>query len=117
MIATAPVRLTAKSGWFPRLPEELSKAVKDYDLPTKPDWRPLADLSNQTFFDGIEVFGDSSIVEGNKLVAPANIYVRLTYELDNTEFKNSYPARVFFSVKDNKVKIEKIEVDTSLSYS
>ena len=119
MIASAPVRLTEKSGLFPGLPELLSKAVKDYDLPAKPDWRPLAELSNKTVFEGIEVFGDASIVEGTNLIAPANVYVRLTYDLDDSQFADSYPARVFFSVEsgeDKKIRINKIEVDTSTFY-
>jgi hypothetical protein len=119
MTATAPVRLTSKStNWFRGLPQKLSEAAKEYKLPETPDWQPLDELSSQTVFDGIEVYGDSTVIEDGQLVAPATVYVHLVYDpnsKDPVQFDDSYPARVFYSVdKENRrVTVNRIDVDTS----
>lgn len=114
-------RLSAhKEIWFPNLPNLLDKAVEDYDLPNTGDWAPLDELSSATVFEGIDVYGDSAIMEGEKLVAPGNVYVELVYDPNSKEavtFNDSYPVRVFFRVTDDKeIAIERIEVDTSSFY-
>jgi len=120
MTTPAPIRLTRNSTkWFEGLTDSLSKAVDEYGLPDKPDWQPLADLSGQTMFEGIETYGDSTVIEGDQLVAPATVYVTLTYDPNSNEpssFGDSYPARVFFSVDGNEVVVKHIEVDTHSFY-
>jgi len=119
MTNPAPMQLTQRSPfWFPELPDKLSRAVKEYKLVERPDWQPLEELSNQTLFEGIEVYGDAAVIEGDALIAPATIYVRLTYDPNSDDvvsFEDSYPARVFFSSdsKEKRVTVNKIHVDTT----
>ena len=120
---SAPVRIQSRTRgvWFDKLPEQLSSAAEAYDLPSTPDWSPLDELSSHTLFEGIEVYGDSAVIDGEQLVAPGTVYVELLYEPsspDATSFHDSFPARVFFKVlpsvdSGKNVEIERIEVDTS----
>jgi hypothetical protein len=112
MRSTTARKLTPSSGWFPGLPDALSRAVKAYNLPSKPEWQKVEQLSNRTVFEGIEVFGDSAVSEGGRLVAPATVYITLTYTLDDTTFNESYPARVFFTLDGEQIEIANIEVQT-----
>ena len=106
--------------WFDDLPERLSDAADKYNLPETDDWNVLAELSSQTIFEGMEVYGDDAVFENNEFVAPATVYVKLVYDPnsnDPVEINDSYPARVFFSIKgkkdDKQVEIHRVEVDTS----
>jgi hypothetical protein len=106
--------------WFDDLPERLSEAVDEYNLPETDDWSALAELSSQTLFEGIEVYGGDAVFEKSRFVAPATVYVKLVYDpnsSDPAEIDESYPARVFFSIKgkktDKQVEVHRIEVDTS----
>ncbi|TIO79340.1 MAG: hypothetical protein E5X74_10080 [Mesorhizobium sp.] len=120
---SAPVRIQSpgRGIWFEDLPEKLSKAAEAYDLPETGDWAPLDELSGGTLFEGIEVYGDSAVIDGKDLVAPGTVYVELQYAPgsdDATSFHDSFPARVFFKVVEPKpgqkdVEIERVEVDTS----
>jgi len=116
----APARIaTVSEAWFAKLPDELDRAVSTYDLPSKADWQPLADLSAATEFEGIEVFGEHAVISDGSFVAPADVYVTLVYEpntADRVEFPDSYPARVFFQVATERVTIDRIEVDTRSFY-
>lgn len=119
---TAPVRIQSKrlGVWFDALPEKLSEAAAAYSLPDTPDWSPLAELSSQTLFEGIEVHGEAAVFDEGKFIAPATVYVTLQYDPksnDSVSFHDSYPARVFFALQagdaEKSVAVEKIEVDTT----
>ncbi|MBZ9711163.1 hypothetical protein LB543_31185 [Mesorhizobium sp. ESP7-2] len=120
---STPVRIQSRGRgiWFDDLPEKLSKAADNYSLPETTDWSPLEELSGGTIFEGIEVYGDSAVIDGKKLVAPGTVYVELQYapgSEDSTSFHDSFPARVFFKVVEpvpgkKDIEIERIEVDTS----
>lgn len=116
----APARIaTVSEAWFPKLPDELDRAVEAYNLPDTNDWQPLAELSAATEFQGIEVFGEHAVISDESFVAPADVYVTLVYEpntADRVEFPDSYPARVFFQVAAERVIIDRIEVDTRSFY-
>lgn len=109
--------------WFDELPEVLSQAVEDYHLADTSDWEPMDELSSQTLFEGIEVYGDAAIVEKNsEFVAPGTVYVKLQYDPNSNEpvtFSDSYPARVRFVVTDKSkksIEIKGVEVDNSSFY-
>ncbi len=120
---STPVRIQSRGRgiWFDELPEKLSKAADNYNLPETGDWGPLEELSGGTIFEGMEVYGDSAVIDGKKLVAPGTVYVELQYAPnsdDSTSFHDSFPARVFFKIIESTlgekdIEIERIEVDTS----
>jgi hypothetical protein len=117
----APQKLTKEfAEWFPELPKEMGKAVAATHLPDTQDWEELAELSSNTEFEYMEVDPSSAIVEGNQLIAPATVYVKLNYgsKNDGTEFHDSYPARIFFIANKEKksVNVDRIEVDVSSFY-
>lgn len=123
MIAPVRIQSREKGIWFDDLPERLSDAADAYHLPETMDWGPLEEISAGTLFEGIEVYGDSAVIDGDELIAPATVYVKLQYDpssKDPVVFSDSYPARVFFKVIDNRgekiVEIERVEVDTSSFY-
>jgi Predicted pPIWI-associating nuclease len=115
------LKLSNKSTkWISGLQKKLSDAVLDYDLSSKDSWAELQGLSAKTEFDGIEVDANASVVNGDELIAPATVYVKLNYGSgkDGTTFNDSYPARVFFvtDTKTESVSVKRIEVDVSSFY-
>jgi len=113
------LRLKSNDVWFPELPDLLDEATNNYNLVEQPEWRSLAELSVATSLEGIDVYGDSAVIEGNKYVAPGSVFVELVYELgkdDNFSFHDSYPVRVFFTFNSDtdikSINVEKIEIDT-----
>jgi hypothetical protein len=104
--------------WFEGVPDVLSEAVDTYGLADTSDWEPMAEISRQTIFDGIEVFGDEAIFNGDVFAAPATVYVTLVYDPgsnDPVESSDRYPASVYFSIdrKRKAVEILRIEIDNS----
>jgi Predicted pPIWI-associating nuclease len=117
---TVATRIQSKgnNAWFEGLPDELADAVRDYQLTETSDWQELAELSNNTIFDGMEAYGDSAIVEDGSNIAPGRVHVKLSFidaDDENLEFTESFPARIFFdvNVEQKSVEIQKVEIDTS----
>ena len=105
--------------WNKEIPRLLDEALTDYDLTSQSEWEELAQLSNFTEFDGAEVYGESAIIADDTLIAPGNVYVNLNYgdEPEKTTFSDSYPMRIFFSMRSYEegasVTIDHIDIDTS----
>lgn len=113
---TVPVRASTQNVWTPDAKRELIEAVEHYDLPSKSEWGTLEELSSHTEFEGIQVFADDAIYDGEVFIAPATVYVKLNYgeAVDSVDFSESFPASVMFQVKPKSgAEIRRIEVDTS----
>ena len=124
-LINAPVSARSNPEWFENLPDKLTTAVKDYNLPNTGDWSVLDELSSATQFEDIEVYGDDAVFEDGNFIAPATVYVQLVYAPNSEDpavINDSYPARVHFQIervgKNRKrvLKVERIEVDTSSFY-
>jgi hypothetical protein len=110
--------------WFDELPQALSRAVDAYRLQETRDWQPMAELSSQTIYDGIRVFPNDAVFDGQDFIAPASVHVTLQFDPSSDDaviFDDSYPARVFFSIEGSntssrKVVVRRIEVDNSSFY-
>lgn len=80
----------------------------------------LNELSSGTIFEGIEPNPDGIFsVEGtDQFEATATIYVTLNYggSRDGVSMSDAYPAYVRGHLKDGKVEIESVRVDTSSFY-
>jgi Predicted pPIWI-associating nuclease len=118
MTVAVRIQSKGKNVWFEELPDELAEAAREYQLSETSVWNELAELSNQTTFDGMEAYGDSAIVENGNNIAPGRVHVKLSFidnDDENLEFTESFPARIFFNVNVDKksVEIEKVEVDTA----
>jgi hypothetical protein len=111
---------TSNSLWKPEIAGRLQRAVVAYDLPQTKDWGPVAALSANALFEGIEVYGADAIVENGQFVAAADVFVKMVDApgtAEAIEFHDSYPARVKFSVSEEGVPtIVAIEVDTRSFY-
>jgi hypothetical protein len=108
----------AKRFWSNDLEGRLQRAVEAYDLPGRPEFDRLSELSQRTEFKGIEVHASAAVLSGEVLYAPATIHVTLNYGENGEEdqavlFSDTYPARVKFSMHDDNFTVEAIEVDTS----
>ena len=121
---TLPKRLSSgDAGWLPDMEEKLEAAVRSYPLTETVDWEVLDSLSQNTSFEGLEVQGKLVVVDGNQLVAPGSVYVRLSYgdKEDVVSFSDSYPARVIFHVTSDglakTIIVDKVHIDTSSFYS
>ena len=106
--------------WFPDVREKLLAALTFYDRALKPVFAQLRDLSERTEIEGVAVHTDSAIIEGQKWIAPATLYVTLNYEIGSKEpvaLSDSYPATVtFFVDAEHNVTVERVEVDVSSFY-
>ena len=108
--------------WRDDLEADLQRAVDDYNLPDKPEFGDLAELSARTVFNGIDVHASAAVLADRKLYAPATVFVSLIYgENERGEepisFEDTYPARVVFNVGDDgQIEILQILVDTSSFY-
>lgn len=118
---SVPVRIQSRDQdvWFDELPDVLSKAAETFSLPDTEYWAPITELAPETIFEGLEVHGESAVIEDSQLVAPGTVYVTLKYadegQKDAMEFHDRYPARVFFTA-DRAAKtatIDSVEIDTT----
>lgn len=113
---SAPQRLAGDNrAWFDGLPRALDEALDDFDVTSTDAWKDVAELSQRTEFNEIEVYGEASVTENGKTFAPATVYVDLVYEPgpDEVSFSESFPARIYFKSKDNEVTITDLSIDTS----
>ena len=113
---SAPQRLAgSKTVWFDRLPRELDRAVEEFDIASSEAWLKVEQLSQQTEFIEIEVYGEAAIAEDGKTFAPATVYADLVYEpgTEEVRFSESFPARVYFDSDGKTVSIVDIDIDTS----
>ncbi len=118
------VSANSREEWSANLLEVLRDAGKKYRLQENAkDWSKLAELSDHTVFKGIDIFGANSVYDAGEFIAPANVYVTLTFASDSAEkvtHEEAFPARVFFKIVDQggssekrSVEIEHVEADTS----
>jgi len=102
--------------WFPGLPQALEKALQRYDPKEHGDLKELDAMATQVALGGMSVHPEFSMVSDGCWIAPGSIYVTLVYEPDSkdrTEFTDSFPIRVYYTVANQNVQIEKLEVDVS----
>jgi len=95
------------------LDKKLQSAVDAYDLSVRGDFAKLAELSDRTVYDGIDVHSDASVIVGDRYFAPATVFVTLNYGNGEESWSDSYPARVDFSLVEDEVRINSVDVDTS----
>ncbi|MBA4802527.1 MAG: hypothetical protein H2040_11770 [Euryhalocaulis sp.] len=100
--------------------QKIESALENYEVEESSAWQELSDLSANTVFDGIEVYGDSVIKDGDDIIIAATIYVTLNYDINSNDpvsFNDSYPARVYFTLSpENEILIQNIEADTRSFY-
>lgn len=115
-IESAPV-------WFAELPRKLYDAARDYPLDQKPDWDEFRDLADVIKFEGVTAYSDSAVVDNDECVVAGRVSVKLIYDPAKDpdpepgakygEFRDSFPASIFFEVADREVRIKRVQVDLS----
>jgi hypothetical protein len=118
--ATLPRELIRTETWFDELPDELNHALDDYDFASTAEFQSLAELSSATELVGVYADAESTVIQDDWLIAPGTVEVKLVYEpnsKDRTEIPDSYPARIFFTLDNHKVVIDRIEPDVSSFYA
>ena len=103
-------------GWFDGLPEALDNALRTYDMRARGDLKELEALAAQVTIGGYAVHAEFSMVVDECWVAPGTLYATFIYEpnsKDRTEFTDTLPMRVYYTVKDGRVEIQRVKVDVS----
>jgi hypothetical protein len=111
-------RAEGTENWRSDIPAALKSAVQEY-VQRDADWfQPLADLSGRTEFDSLDVDTDVILLENGKWIAPATAFVTLVYHDNDNDLRlpDAFPATVRFSVDDESVTIDAIDVDVSSFY-
>ncbi len=105
----------------PKIAERLQTAVGEYNLAETIGFQGLEALSAATELEYIDVHTDAIVAVGDEKIAPATVYVTLRYGLNDPEgpvsLADSYPARVRFTVENDSIVIQGIDVDTSSFYT
>jgi hypothetical protein len=114
-----PVEARRSKVWFEDLPDKLESALASYDFDQSKDFEPLANLSEATLLEGVDVDPRTVIIAGSKLSAAATVYVKLQYDQNSKDavYQNDgYPATVKFHLDGKTVIIDSIEPDVSSFY-
>jgi hypothetical protein len=117
--------MTAVPKSFPPRSEEIDRIADAINGLSQPEiermgaWQPLADLSSNTLFDGIDTSLDSVVLrDDGTFEAVADIYVGLHYggKDDAVSLGDSYPATIRGRIADERVDINSVEIDTGSFY-
>ena len=89
----------------------------------KPDWDEFRDLADVIKFEGVTAYSDSAVVDNDECVVAGRVSVKLIYDPAKDpdpepgakygEFRDSFPASIFFEVADREVRIKRVQVDLS----
>ncbi|MEA3061348.1 MAG: hypothetical protein QOJ94_1129 [Sphingomonadales bacterium] len=103
-------------GWFDGLPAALESALRNYDMHGRGDLKEIESLATQVTVGGYSVHAEFSMVSDECWIAPGTLYATFVYEPesnDKTEFTETFPMRVYYTVNDGKVAIQRVKVDAS----
>ena len=110
---SVPQRFITSQDAPANLHARLNEAVDKFDFKNTQDWESITTISPKAELREIEVYGASSIRDGELTYAPASVYVNFLFDGDEgeIEFPENLLARVYFKVIGDEVKIERIEPD------
>jgi hypothetical protein len=98
--------------------DRVADAVRGAELTRFAAWQDLDALSTHTHLDGIDIDPESVKRTGNKITGSVSVYVVLHYggKEDEVIVGESFPGKFLAHMKDKKVIIDDITVDTSGFY-
>lgn len=110
-----PQRLLGSEGVPFDLSLRLNHAADEFDIQGTKEWLRVREISPKVRFKELEIYGGSSIKDGDKYYAPASLYVEFVFDEDGEEFliSENLLARAYFKLVGDDVKIERIVPDLS----
>lgn len=110
---SVPQRFITSKDAPANLHARLNEAADNFDFKRTEGWAAITEISPNAELKEIEVYGTSSIKDGDLTYAPASIYVNFVFhgEEGRIEFPENLLARVYFKVDGDAVEIVRIEPD------
>ncbi|MGP9819318.1 hypothetical protein ACTZWW_04825 [Salinarimonas sp. NSM] len=97
--------------------EAILDAAEVYRIAGTPEWRKLAELSDETVLDGIRANPDSIILKGDRFSGIMNIYVILKVHGDDAfEETDAFPARFEGHFEGERAVIDEADVSVRSFY-
>ncbi|WP_372424784.1 hypothetical protein [Salinarimonas chemoclinalis] len=97
--------------------EAILDAAETYRIASTPEWRKLAELSEETVLDGIRANPDSIIIDGDRFSGIMNVYVVLrVFGDDPFEETDAFPARFEGHFEGAQAVIDEADVSVRSFY-
>lgn len=97
--------------------EAILDAAEAYRVERTPEWRKLAELSEETVIDGIRANPDSIILKDDRFSGIMNVYVILKMHGDDPfEETDAFPARFEGHFEGARAVIDKADVSVRSFY-
>ena len=101
------------------LRHKVASEVRSLDLSKYDDWVDIQDFAREIEQDKIEVADDEVTIEDDKVYGPMNVYVNLKQDFSDSSLNTTegFPGKFFGHIdRDNKVVIDRIDIDLSSFY-